>query len=63
MAGVLGSMMKRALLQGARFRELRTVFPESMVILQGVVAEEQTAIDRAQELVAMGLIYEKWLKE
>lgn len=58
---VPNSMMRDALLHGAKFGELRTIFPETTVILQGVVAEEQTAIDRAQDLVAMGLIYEKWL--
>lgn len=58
---VPSKMMMTALLSGAKFSELRNVFPETTVILQGVVAEEQTAIDRAQDLVAMGLIYERWL--
>lgn len=59
---LLGGVVKDALLHGAKFSEIRAVYPEATVILRGVVAEEQVAIDRAQELLAMGLIYEKWLQ-
>ena len=58
---VPSAIMLAAMKEGARFSDIRNVFPESVVILQGVVAEEQPAIDRAQDLVAMGLIYERWL--
>jgi hypothetical protein len=57
------SMMKSAMRRGAKFSELRSIWPETTVILRGVVAEEQPAIDRAQDLVAMGLIFERWLSE
>ena len=58
---VPSSIVMSALKNGAKFSEVRGVFPESTVILQGVVAEEQLAIDRAQTLIAIGLIYERWL--
>lgn len=58
---VPSAIMMEALKKGARFSQVREVFPESIIILRGVVAEEQQAIDRAQDLVAMGLIYERWL--